>query len=185
MIWLVNINLGQPGWHCSSFRNLILLVLKLKIVGHSLGNQGMRRNFSTVFNGVWVNYSPEFIVNLVPPMTMEVQLQIVGIPLRNTSELSHSNFSNLTFLAQWSKSSHSHLTDISQTSSSYLILHDPSDSHLTSSLQTSIILLLIDLLHSCHSHMNVMLQSFHSQTYYNCSCVISKHFTIKSFKFKL
>ena len=84
MIWLANINLGQPGWHCSSFRNLILLVLKLKIVGHSLGNQGMRRNFPTVFNGVGVKYSPEFIVNLVPPMTMEVQLQIVGHSLKGS-----------------------------------------------------------------------------------------------------
>ena len=132
-----------------------------------------------MFNGVGVKYSPEFIVNLVPPITMEVQLQIVGHSLKKY-------FNNIPVISHSSHSDLSHLIVISQTFSSYLILHDPSGNHLKSSLQTSIILLVIDLLHSCHSHMNVMSQSSHSQTYYNCSCVISKHFTIiKSFNFKL
>jgi len=42
------------------------MVAKLKIVGHSLGNQGMRTRFPTVFNGVGDEYSQEFNVNLVP-----------------------------------------------------------------------------------------------------------------------
>ena len=124
-------------------------------------------------------------MNLVPPMKMEVQLQIVGHSLKKYFRII-SNFNNVPVISLSSRSDLSHLIVISQTSSIYLILHDPSDSHLTSSLHTYIILLFIDLLHSCHSHMNVMLQSSHSQTYYNCSCVINKHFTIiKSFNFKL
>ena len=143
MIWLVNISLGQPGWHCISFRNLILMVVQLKIVGHSVWNQGMRTKFPKVFNGVG---------EIIYRIYCEVQLKIMGHSLKKY-------LSRLLVIL-------------------YFMIH-LIVSHLTSSLQKFIILLVIDLLHSydCDSHMNVSSQSSHGQSYYDCSCSQSSQST--------